>query len=327
MKQTDATMDDFFEGIPESIPAMDAGDLAIPYEVLSQMMIESLVVLDLQRKAVYIPGHDLSLSGYTHETLQGLGYDFFKKVIHPEDLSFWISTHNAIVDSLNNDELPANEINYFSFLLRIKSSILPPKESSYFLFYVKLKPRWVDERLHYGVCMLSASIMQKPDHQLRVHYYNWDYSDYSLNKKQWTYHPFSPLSLREREMLAWAQQGLSVKKTAEKMNVSSKAVESIRKGVFEKLGVNTIDQAIKYASNRLMIYHFPPAKPEAAIKEKALSPPSPKKRNRLSAEDLCDIQKDLDQGKSVNAIAKSRKKPESTIRNAITQGKTVKRSH
>ena len=53
----------------------------------------------------------------------------------------------------------------------------------------------------------------------------------------------------------------------------------------EKFGVNSIEQATRYASNRVMIYQAPFAKLKSIRKkEKALSP-SPKKRKRLSAED------------------------------------------
>jgi len=41
------------------------------------------------------------------------------------------------------------------------------------------------------------------------------------------------------------------------MNISEKTIENIRKTIFEKLGVNTIEQAIQYASNRRLIYHVP----------------------------------------------------------------------
>ncbi|MDR1223235.1 MAG: helix-turn-helix transcriptional regulator [Tannerella sp.] len=67
-------------------------------------------------------------------------------------------------------------------------------------------------------------------------------------------------------MLVWAQQGLSLKETADKMNVANKTIENIRRTLFEKLGVNTIEQAIQYASNRRLIYHSPPVHSKTAPK-------------------------------------------------------------
>ena len=84
-----------------------------------------------------------------------------------------------------------------------------------------------------------------------------DYSYYSFRTNQWKHYIYSPLSKRQKEALIWAQQGLSLKETANKMNISEKTIENIRKTIFEKLGVNTIEQAIQYASNRRLIYHVP----------------------------------------------------------------------
>lgn len=249
---------DFFIGIVESSPTMDAGEWSIAYDFLSSMMTEAFVVLDFERKNFqYIPNNDLILCGYTQGTRVALGYDFFKKVIHPKDIPFWIDIHNTILDNLNNNELTADQINYFSFLFRIKSSLSSNKESDYLMIYVKLKPRWLNEQLRYGICMLSPSVIRKQDNQLSVHYKNMDHSDYSFKTKKWKHYPFSPLSKRQKEMLIWAQQGLSLKETAVKMNVSDKTIESIRCTLFEKFEVNTIEQAIQYASNRRLIYHSP----------------------------------------------------------------------
>lgn len=235
---------------------MNVGECSLTYDFLSSMMAEAIVVLDFdQNNFQYIPNNDLILCGYTQETLKKLGYDFFKKVIHPKDISFWADICDAILESLSNNELSVDQVNYFSFLLRIKSPLSSTRKSDYIMTYVKLKPQWLEEQLRYGICMFSPSVRRKQNNQLYVHYKNMDYSDYSFKTKKWGYHQFIPLSKRQKEMLICAQQGLSLKETANKMNVADKTIESIRWTLFEKFGVNTIEQAIQYASNRRLIYH------------------------------------------------------------------------
>jgi len=247
---------DFFEGIHESDPIADTVELSIFYEILSDLMTEPLVVLDFRRKDFhYMPNNDLSLCGYTQEETIEMGYHFFKEAIHPEDLSFWIAVHDAILNSLNNDDLHACEVNYFSFQLQIKNALATSKNTKYLLINIKLKPQWHKEQLRYGICMFSSSFMKKQDYKLCAHYNNRDHYDYCFKTKEWTHHKFSPLGRRQMEMLVWAQQGLSLKDTADKMNISIKTIENMRHELFYKWEVNSIEQALQYASNHRLLFH------------------------------------------------------------------------
>ena len=259
MANLNGMKDDFFTETPESVSIMDDEASSISYELLSGMMTEALVVLDFKKKAFqYVPNHDLCLCGHTQETPKLLGFDFSKESIHPKDLPFWIDIHNTIVDGLNNNELLADKVNYFSFRIRVKSALSSKKNPDYLMIYVKLKPKWVNGQLRYGICLLSASVIRKPDKQLTVHYHDMDYSEYSLKTKKWTHHPFSPLSKRQKEMLVWSHQGFSMKEIAEKMCISYKTIDNIRQKLFDRFEVNSIEQAILFALNRRLIYHPPP---------------------------------------------------------------------
>lgn len=247
----------FSKGIADNSPTAETDEWSVAYDFLSGMMAETLVVLDFCGKNFqYMPRY-----GYKQDTSIALGYDFLKKMIHPEDMYFGENIHTIILDSLNSDELQVNQVNYFSFLLQIKSTLLFNGKCDYLMTYIKLKPRWVNGLLRYGICMLSPSIIRKQKNQLCVHYKNMDYADYSFKTKKWEYHKYSPLSDRQKEVLIWAQQGLSLKETANKMNISDKTIENIRGILFEKFGVNTIEQAILFAFNRRLIFHSPPARP------------------------------------------------------------------
>ena len=268
MKRTKADDDVFSKKIPERGDKPDEGELYIPYESLSNMMTEAFVVLDFQRKTFpYISNHALSLCGYSQEAIKSLGFNFFKEVIHLKDLPFWIEIYHTVSDSLNNDKLETDKVNYFSFILRIKNPFLSKRKSNYLKIYVKLKPEWSDNQLRYGFCLLSASVVPNSDNRLFVHYYNKDHAEYCFKKEKWTYNPYIPLGIRQKEILVWSHQGLSLKEIADHMDVSIKTVTNTRKVLFEKFGVNSITQAILYASNRRLIYHFPLNEFEIAFNE------------------------------------------------------------
>ena len=59
-------------------------------KVLAAMIPSSLFVLDMvQKRFCYIKPDDLFLCGHSMEEAMTLGYDFFSKIIHPEDLPLW----------------------------------------------------------------------------------------------------------------------------------------------------------------------------------------------------------------------------------------------
>jgi len=271
MKRTEENYGDFLKGKSENIPSMEAGELSVLCKFLSRMMTEAFVVLDFRRKNFfYASNHALSLCGHSQEETKALGFDFFKEALHPEYLSFATAVYQIIFESLNNDELEADEVNYFSFLLRVKNAFSSKQKPDYLKIYVKLFPIFTAEQFQYGVCVLYPSVVKEHKKQLCVHYYNMDHSDYSFKRKKWVRYPFSPLSKRQKEMLVWAKQGLTLKETSEIMWVSDKTIENMRYTLFEKFGVNSIEQAIRYASNRRLIYHSPSVQP---ITEKKNSPP------------------------------------------------------
>lgn len=258
MKQADVLIDDLFKKMSISNPKMDISEWLIAYDFLSSMLTETLVIFDFVQKEIrYMSNNNLILYDSVQEPPKEINYDFFKQGIHQEDISFWGDIHDIILNSLDNDELVVDQINYFSFLLRVKIMLSYSGLCDYAMVYVKLKPQWLNEQLRYGICLLSASVIRKQSNRLCVHYKNLDYLDYSFKTKKWKHYQFDPLSKRQKEMLLWAQHGLSLKETAVKMNVSDKTIESMRCRLFEKLGVNTIEQAIQYASNRRLISHFP----------------------------------------------------------------------
>ena len=228
MKRTHLITGDFFKGIPISTFETDEKELPLEYGDLSEMMAEALLVLDFQKRNFkYVSNHELCLCGHTQESVMAQGYEFFEDAVFPDDLNLWIDMHNKILKCLYCDELPADKINYFACTFRVKNSFSGVDKTQYIMVYLKLKPKWLNGQLRYGICLLSGSVVPKPDN-LRVYYHNRDYAEYSSDTGRWTHCSFSPLRKREREMLVWIQQGLSQKEMADTMCVSVNTIEHMR---------------------------------------------------------------------------------------------------
>lgn len=230
---------------------MNTKDQFIICDFLASMISDSVIIFDFIKKSFnYVLKSGFSSCSYADGTLS---CDCFRNIIHSNDRDFFENVYRIVQDSLNKNELPKDQVNYFSFLLRINCDLSSNEKSNYFMTYVKLKPQWENGLLRYGICILSASVVKEQSNQLLVHYKNMDYSEYSFIALKWKYHSFSPLNEKQKQVLIWAQQGLSLKETADKMNVSNKMIENIRTMIFEKFEVKSIEQAIQYAANRRLI--------------------------------------------------------------------------
>lgn len=178
------------------------------------------------------------------------------KFVHPNDLIFFKDVCCVIRDIFNTKDFPLDNIYCFAFLLQVGHDLQSDGYTDYFMTYVKLKVLLENGQPQTGVCTLSASIQREQERRLVVYYKNMDYSVYSFHEKKWKFFPFSPLAPRQKEMLTWARQGYSLKESAEKMGISGKTIENMRRTIFEKFGVTSIEQAIRYAINRQLIDRF-----------------------------------------------------------------------
>jgi hypothetical protein len=94
--------------------------------------------------------------------------------------------------------------------------------------------------------------------------------------------------------------------------------------IYEKLRVETIEQAIIYATNHQMLFNTVPAISGKNFSNFQCCSKSKKQRNKLTNEKLYYIQTALYNKQSVNSIAKEVKISEGAIRKAIKIGKLTK---
>jgi hypothetical protein len=111
------------------------------FDLFSSITTESIYVLDIPRKQfVYIKPDDLFLCGYPVEDALREGFEFYSKIVYPEDLSLWVNICKAILRYLKDFEGKRDEIDYFSCTFRLQrnySSLVPPLPQ---MVYHRMKP-------------------------------------------------------------------------------------------------------------------------------------------------------------------------------------------
>jgi DNA-binding NarL/FixJ family response regulator len=130
---------------------------------------------------------------------------------------------------------------------------------------------------------------------------------------------------KEILILWFSKQRICNKQIADKLHISYIAVRRIKARIYKKLGMETIEQAIIYATNHQMLFNTIPADSGKDFSDLRCCPKSKRWRNKLTGEVLSRIQTALDNKQSVNSIAKDMGISEGAIRKAVKNGKLIKK--
>jgi DNA-binding NarL/FixJ family response regulator len=298
---------------------IDEKNHTVPFETLSSLCSEAIYIIDFKRQCFcYVSNHDLFLCGHSQEEVMRSGYDFYSKIIHPDDLSLLKTMYHII----NLYILEQKEsINYFSFTVRLKN-YLQENQFDYFMVYHKLKPIYNQES-NLGICTLTLSVMPDSGNLIACLNNNDSYLDeYSFISGKWKRQKNKGLTEKERAIIVLSKQGLDNKSIAGKLCISYDTLRHAITILCEKLGVKNLKQAVVYATNHLMLFE---TKTESFNKNVSSDQPpkksNEKQRNKLTAEKLHNIQIRLNRGQSVNSIVKEENISRSSIRNAVKTGK------
>jgi hypothetical protein len=185
MNQRNSIIDSFYEGTVLQ-QVSDEKSLAISIEDFSSVCMEAIYVIDFQKRCFHhVPTHNLFLCGHSREEVMRLGYGFYSETVHEKDLPILIKMHQAILIYLKDNQERQNEVNYFSFTVRLKAPPSWISETRYLMVYHKLKPIFTSGVLHFGVYILSCSVIPNSGN-LRVYFKNNpDFEEYSFNSETW----------------------------------------------------------------------------------------------------------------------------------------------
>ncbi|GHT66017.1 hypothetical protein AGMMS50239_26810 [Bacteroidia bacterium] len=244
----------FFENI-SSIPTPPSEDEEISelqmkiFKSFSKIMNGSVYVIDFHKQCFhFVSDHELFLSEYSLDDALKMGYDFFSKIVYPEDLQLFIGIHRAVLQYLSEPDSNPQEIDYFAFNVRLLNHGLP------LMVYHKISLIFINDCARMAVCHLSGSVIHKSGN---LGIYSKDkkkYSSYSFEKHQWQEKKLINLTNREKEILKLAKQGKSNKEISDILCVSEKTIWNTETMLYRKLGVHSMLEAVIFATNHGMVF-------------------------------------------------------------------------
>ena len=223
----------FYSGVPAITGDANMDRFPFAIQNLADMCTDFVYVIDfLKRGFFYVVNRDFFFHGHSLDEVLTLGYDFFPKVIHPQDLALMADMHAAILRRACAMDNP-DEIDYFSFTARIKT------QTGYLMAYHKLKPVFVDGQVRFGICMMSNSVMNKSGN-LRAYYRNsMEFDEYL--KGEWKKDRIELLSVQEKKVLIFARQGKTNQQIAGMMEIEHQTVRNIENSIYAKLAGRSFD--------------------------------------------------------------------------------------
>ncbi|MDR1896293.1 MAG: hypothetical protein LBR10_05835 [Prevotellaceae bacterium] len=244
-KQPATVVTSFYEGIKSMETIPDENTLEFDIDSFSSMSMEAVYILDFQKRCFhYVSSHELFLCGYPQQEVMRLGYDFYPETVHPDDFLQFKKIHNVILKLLcaGDEDEPVEDINYFSFTLRLKNRLQRGNKPKYLMVYHKLKPIFINGQIRFGLCMLTCSVMPTAGN-LRIYYKNnRTFSEYSFNCQQWKEQQTELLTEQETLVLMLAKQQINHRGIMEQLSITYGALRNIKTTLLQKLNVKTIEQ-------------------------------------------------------------------------------------
>ncbi|MDR0724630.1 MAG: helix-turn-helix transcriptional regulator [Prevotellaceae bacterium] len=328
MEQTNSRTADFYQKSilktvsDEEFASIYSQDALSKYKNILSISSDAGYIIDFQKRCFhYVSSRDLFLCGYSQEDVMRLGYDFYPYIVHKDDLQLLAKMHCAVLNSPYIAECQEN-IAHFSFTVRIKMYPDITSKTEYQMIYHRLKPVFFNRKLCFGICMMNVSALRTSGN-LRVYFgeNKHSFDEYSFINRLWKTKPAEHLTEREIFILKLAKQGVNNKEIADKIGIKYETLRNINTSIHQKLGVETMEQAIVFATNHLMLFDTTredSPKDECETKNK-------QHYRKLPQDRLEYIQDCLDKGQSVNSLAKEIGIARSSIRHAVKTGKLVKK--
>lgn len=122
-------------------------------EHFSSMFTGSFYILDIQlRQFYYVKPDDLFLCGFSAEDVFRMGYEFYSKIIHPEDLRLCMDMHQTVIQHLKDSKETQGEIDYFSCTFRLQRNYhFEPSRPLPKMVYQRMIPIWEEGKSWFNI--------------------------------------------------------------------------------------------------------------------------------------------------------------------------------
>ena len=247
----------FLEFVQEILTNHDESNQNLMHylDIFSSFSSESFYVINTQKRQFsYVSPNAFFLCGHTTEEAMELGYDFYKKIVHPDDLSLWFKIHQCFLQYLDDLDEKRDEAGYFSCTFRLQQKMSFLSKPLPITVYKKMKPVWINDRLRYMICSMEVSVINQSGYPRMYATDGQSYEAYNMKTERWKKTIITPLTEREKAILLLAKQGKKIKEIADMFNLSPYTIRNQTSALLLKLNVRSMMEAVTFAFNHRMIY-------------------------------------------------------------------------
>lgn len=243
--------DFIIEGYIDHIPEQDYEQISAyinMVNVVSRMTYKSIYVIDFYKwNFLYVSDNPFFLCGMSAEKVRELGYEFFLNHVPREDLLLLREITQAAFSFL--EQIPSEEGLKYTFstnfhLIQTISSI--KRLINHLCSPIELTK---DGKIWLALCIVSVPTF---DLLGTVQMFKTESkASWSYNTKtgKWRENQLLALKEIEKDVILFSAQGYTTKDIAIKLCKSMDTIKSYKHGIFEKLGVRNMSEAILYAMN------------------------------------------------------------------------------
>ena len=207
---------------------------------------QSIYIIDLfKRNFLYVSDNPIILCGQTAETMQKMGYKFFHTHVPEEELPM-LKSLNQVAFKVFYDT-PAEHRRQcmlsFDFHMRRDDRLILLNQRSTPMALTKDGAIWL------ALATVSISSHKEAGHIEFFRFYSRERFEYSLEHKCWNKCETITLRPEEQQVLTLSAQDYTMKEISEIMLRSFDTVKFYRRQLLKKLGVQSITEALTFATN------------------------------------------------------------------------------
>lgn len=227
-------------------------DYIAPIKALARTTYKSIYVIDyFTQDFEFVSDNPLFLCGLSPEEVQDMGYSFYFEKVTKEDYELLLKINKVGFEFYDKIQ-PEERLKYFityDFHIQESQDKLPV------LINHRLTPMFLNRegKIWKALCVVSLSNNKTSGNIMIGKECVNSFYRYDIDNNTWKEEEKIILNEREREIIHFSFQGLSIEEIANEMFLSSDSIKYHRRHLFEKLGVNNINEAIAFAMSQSLI--------------------------------------------------------------------------
>jgi len=219
----------------------------------------SYIIDDYQRNFMFISKRSIFLCGYTEEEAMKMGYDFYNKILTPENLKKLIEINDVVSEFFSN--IPIEKKIHFSVTYDL---VFQKRDGSSFCVNQKLKPFLFtkENNIWLSICCVRPSSNDKVGNVKCFFKETNESFSYSFEDKKWYEQPPFILSEVERFIIIETDNGTLEKQLAYQLKCTRSNIRYYKNMILKKTETKTIREAIHF-----LRWYYPEVWVDAEVSE------------------------------------------------------------